>query len=308
MPGRNRDQRIVVRQLERGASTPTKTVLGTTAELNQHRSSVSPGPTFPSPPPLPLFPTPPRAPFIGSRPLPPCACCAPSPAPARTVTAPKHPLTDPTPPPPLASPAARDDVQDEITAHLRVDVKPWKTSKRDRYGNWSEPHWPATPRGGRNADTTRAGAGAWVSRRFVSERAEEARDARGAADRDAEREWEREAAGWGAAAQEGKRGKVEVHILDIAKVAKPRARSKRFEVVGAVKKVIALEDEIMSAAKSEAGWEDELEYADFKSDAGWTDDLEDWQSEGWEELGEELAPRRKAHTMSYAAALLQSAG
>ncbi|KAM5546171.1 hypothetical protein V8D89_000297 [Ganoderma adspersum] len=91
-------------------------------------------------------------------------------------------------------------------------------------------------------------------------------EARGAYEMDVQEEWEREWAGESQydADEEDARGRVEVHILDIAKPAKPRGPAKEYEVVETVRRVIALEDD-EGWEEWEIGSEDELEYDEWEA-------------------------------------------
>ncbi|KAI1786350.1 hypothetical protein LXA43DRAFT_1085489 [Ganoderma leucocontextum] len=91
-------------------------------------------------------------------------------------------------------------------------------------------------------------------------------EARGAYETDVQEEWERE---WARESQydadeEDVRGPMEVHILDIAKPAKPRGAAKEYEVVETVRRVIALEDDD-KWEEWEIGSEDELESDEWEA-------------------------------------------
>ncbi|KAM5546159.1 hypothetical protein V8D89_000285 [Ganoderma adspersum] len=79
-------------------------------------------------------------------------------------------------------------------------------------------------------------------------------------------EWEREWAGEsGYDADEGdRRGRVEVHILDIARRAKPRGPAMEFEVIETVRRVIALDDDD-GWEEWDIGSEDELEFDEWEA-------------------------------------------
>ncbi|PIL28703.1 hypothetical protein GSI_08747 [Ganoderma sinense ZZ0214-1] len=91
-------------------------------------------------------------------------------------------------------------------------------------------------------------------------------EARGAYEMDVQEEWEREWAGESqhGDAEDDARGRVEVHILDIAKPAKPRGPAKEYEVVETVRRVIALDDDD-EWEEWEIGSEDELEFDEWEA-------------------------------------------
>ena len=252
MPRNKKTDTVVVRPIHRGTGIPRKRVLAPLKELNQH---------------LPLVSSPPYAPHIPTRPLPDVIPLPPLVLPPL----PYMPLLSLPPTGPLANAITVDPALQKTLAPALVapPAKPWKQPKsvpRIYRQLRSPPGHTCTPTMGAEWD-----------------------EARGAYDMDVQEEWEREWAGQSQhdADEEDGRGRVEVHILDIARPAKPRGEgllcrmrgergiddgllpfpgpAKEFEVVETVRRVIALEDDDDGWEEWDIGSEDELEFDEWEA-------------------------------------------
>nr|VWP01206.1 G protein beta subunit Gib2 [Ganoderma boninense] len=232
MPGvrSKKTDTVVVRPIHQGADTPRKMVLAPLKALNPHQPLVSP---------------PPHAPHPSTRPLP----AIPFPLPPLILPPLPHMPLLSLPTPGLLADAGVDPdhgIQKVLAPELVAPpAKPWKQPKtvpriyRQMHSPPGQVYRPAT---GPEYD-----------------------QARGAYEVDVQEEWERE---WAEESQhnaeEDTRGRVEVHILDIAKPAKPRGPAKEYEVVQTVRRVIALEDDD-AWEEWEIGSEDEFEVDEWEA-------------------------------------------
>ena len=198
---------VVVRSIARGADTPNKSVLAPLKELNRRGPLVSP----------PAF-----APRLPTLPLPPVAPYAPLPPPPQTL--PPLPHMPVLQLPNVGTPAnvPAQPIQREL-ASTQHDLKPWKES-RSVPKQWRWRSSPTTRTAGR------AVGNEWASSSYVCGPAVETEwDCEADAGEDGEYEYEGMGEDQYIAHEDGeRRGRVEVHIMDIAKPAKRRGESLLF--------------------------------------------------------------------------------